>query len=93
MAHGEEHGEADCPPEPVEDHVGTDNHLQPMDVPMLEQVEMPWRKLQPVVIDHFITHGIEFDHVHLYKDISDAKGDIHVKEVIYKWIEKDLERG
>lgn len=59
---------------------------------MLGQVELPWRKLQPEVLDHFKAHGIEFDEVHLYKDIFDANGDINVKEVIYKWIEKDLEQ-
>lgn len=36
MAHGEDHGEADCPPDPVEDHVGADNPLQPMDISTLE---------------------------------------------------------
>ncbi|KAF4793846.1 hypothetical protein TURU_106375 [Turdus rufiventris] len=37
------------------------------------------------------THGTE-SQVHRYKDIFDANGDINVKEVIYKWIEKDLEQ-
>lgn len=63
-----------------------------MDTSTLEKVGLPWRKLQPVVIHHFITHGIEFDQVHRYKDIFDVNGDINVKEVIYKWIEKDLEQ-
>ncbi|OPJ75796.1 hypothetical protein AV530_011952 [Patagioenas fasciata monilis] len=44
------------------------------------------------VIDYFITHGIDFDQKHLYKDIFDAVRDVHVKGVMCKWIEKDLEQ-
>lgn len=44
MVRGKDHGEADCAPEPVEYHVRADNHLQPMDAPTPEQVEMPLRK-------------------------------------------------
>lgn len=65
-------------PQTHEEHVGADNHLQHMNTSMLEQAELPWRKLQPEVIDHFITPGIEFDQVHFYKDIFDANGDITI---------------
>ncbi|XP_061314354.1 5'-nucleotidase domain-containing protein 2 isoform X2 [Pezoporus flaviventris] len=53
---------------------------------------LPEMTLLSSVIDYFITHGIEFDQVHLYKDISDAIRDVHVKGVMYKWIEKDMEQ-
>ena len=53
---------------------------------------LPEMTLLSPVIDYFITHGIEFDQVHLYKDISDAIRDVYVKGVMYKWIEKDLEQ-
>ncbi|XP_054694345.1 5'-nucleotidase domain-containing protein 2 isoform X1 [Grus americana] len=53
---------------------------------------LPEMTLLSSVIDYFISHGIEFDQVHLYKDISDAIRDVHVKGVMYKWIEKDLEQ-
>ncbi|XP_064374775.1 5'-nucleotidase domain-containing protein 2 isoform X2 [Dromaius novaehollandiae] len=53
---------------------------------------LPEMTLLSSVIDYFITHGIEFDQVHLYKDISDAIKDVHVKGVMYKWIEKDMEK-
>lgn len=36
MAQGEEHGEPDCPPDAMREHVGADNHLQPMDISTLE---------------------------------------------------------
>lgn len=34
---------------------------------------LPEMTLLSSVIDYFITHGIEFDQVHLYKDISVSK--------------------
>lgn len=46
-----------------------------------------------MVIDHFIIRGIEFEQAQLYKNIFAANGDSDVKEVIYKWIPKDLEQG
>uniref|UniRef100_A0A8C9F5Z2 5'-nucleotidase domain containing 2 n=1 Tax=Pavo cristatus TaxID=9049 RepID=A0A8C9F5Z2_PAVCR len=64
------------------------------DGPSLKQFmdifSLPEMTLLSSVIDYFITHGIEFDQVHLYKDISDAIRDVHVKGVMYKWIEKDM---
>ncbi|XP_073208547.1 5'-nucleotidase domain-containing protein 2 isoform X2 [Lepidochelys kempii] len=53
---------------------------------------LPEMTLLSSVIDYFINHGIEFDQVHLYKDISDAIKDVHVKGMMYKWIEKDMEK-
>lgn len=38
------------------------------------------------------THSTEFDEMHLHKDVSDAIPDVHVKGVMYKWIEKDTEQ-
>ncbi|XP_072277340.1 5'-nucleotidase domain-containing protein 2 [Pyxicephalus adspersus] len=43
------------------------------------------------VTDFFITNGIDFDPVHLYKDTTDAIRDVHVKGMMYDWIEKDME--
>ncbi|KAK2541099.1 hypothetical protein Q9966_004259 [Columba livia] len=45
-----------------------------------------------VVIDYFITHGIEFDWVHLYNNISDAIRNGHVKVTMYERVGKDLEQ-
>ncbi|XP_068111114.1 5'-nucleotidase domain-containing protein 2 [Hyperolius riggenbachi] len=43
------------------------------------------------VTDFFINNGIDFDPVHLYKDTTDAIRDVHVKGMMYEWIEKDME--
>lgn len=40
------------------------------------------------ITDYFITHGIELDRVHLYKDISDAIRDVHMKGVITNGLKK-----
>ncbi|XP_038627648.1 5'-nucleotidase domain-containing protein 2 [Tachyglossus aculeatus] len=53
---------------------------------------LPEMTLLSSVVDHFITHNIEFDQVHLFKDITDAIKDVHVKGMMYQWIEKDMEK-
>ncbi|XP_064422235.1 5'-nucleotidase domain-containing protein 2 isoform X2 [Latimeria chalumnae] len=52
---------------------------------------LPEMTLISCVNDYFINHNIEFDPVHLYRDITDAIKDVHVKGMMYKWIEKDME--
>ncbi|OPJ68483.1 hypothetical protein AV530_006114 [Patagioenas fasciata monilis] len=49
---------------------------------------LPEMTLLSSVIDYFITHGIEFNQVHLYKDISDAIRDVYVKGVMHKGLKK-----
>ncbi|XP_070793142.1 5'-nucleotidase domain-containing protein 2 [Pituophis catenifer annectens] len=53
---------------------------------------LPEMTLLSSVTDYFMTHNIEYDQVHLFKDISDAIKDVHVKGMMYKWIEKDMEK-
>ncbi|XP_056279635.1 5'-nucleotidase domain-containing protein 2 isoform X2 [Pseudoliparis swirei] len=42
--------------------------------------------------DFFITNGIDYDPVHLFKDISEAIGMVHVKGFMYKWVMEDLDK-
>jgi len=42
-AHGEDHGEAGCAPQPMEVHSGADTHLQPSEAPTPEQGDAPRR--------------------------------------------------
>ncbi|MBN3275595.1 NT5D2 protein, partial [Polyodon spathula] len=53
---------------------------------------LPEITLLASVNDYFITHNIEFDQGHLYKDVTDAIQDVHVKGLMYEWIEKDMEK-
>ncbi|XP_069823236.1 5'-nucleotidase domain-containing protein 2 [Dendropsophus ebraccatus] len=52
---------------------------------------LPEMTLISSVTDFFISNGIDFDPVHLYKDTTDAIRDVHVKGMMYDWIEKDME--
>eukprot|EP00069_Balaena_mysticetus_P018600 bmy_11565T0 len=53
---------------------------------------LPEMALLSCVVDHFLGHGLEFDQAHLYKDVTDAIRDVHVKGLMYQWIERDMEK-
>uniref|UniRef100_UPI00358FFBD5 5'-nucleotidase domain-containing protein 3-like isoform X2 n=1 Tax=Myxine glutinosa TaxID=7769 RepID=UPI00358FFBD5 len=53
---------------------------------------LPEMTLLSSVNDYFIRHNIDYDPVHLYKDVSDAVRDVHVKGLIYNIIAKDMGR-
>uniref|UniRef100_A0A2K6DG47 5'-nucleotidase domain containing 2 n=1 Tax=Macaca nemestrina TaxID=9545 RepID=A0A2K6DG47_MACNE len=45
------------------------------------------------VVDYFLGHSLEFDQAHLYKDVTDAILEVHVKVLMYQWIEQqDMEK-
>ncbi|XP_072928800.1 5'-nucleotidase domain-containing protein 2-like isoform X2 [Hemitrygon akajei] len=50
---------------------------------------LPEMTLLSCVNDYFINHNIEYDPVHLFRD--DAISNVHIKGMMYKWIENDLE--
>uniref|UniRef100_A0A672JFU0 5'-nucleotidase domain-containing protein 2-like n=1 Tax=Salarias fasciatus TaxID=181472 RepID=A0A672JFU0_SALFA len=51
---------------------------------------IPEMTLLAVANDFFITNDIEYDPVHLFKDISEAIGMVHLKGFMYKWVMQDL---
>ncbi|XP_028669086.1 5'-nucleotidase domain-containing protein 2 [Erpetoichthys calabaricus] len=53
---------------------------------------IPEMTLLAVANDYFISNNIEYDPVHLYKDVSDTIRDVHIKGYMYKWIMQDLEK-
>ncbi|XP_067855202.1 5'-nucleotidase domain-containing protein 2-like [Heptranchias perlo] len=53
---------------------------------------LPEMTLLSCVNDYFITHNIEYDPVHLFRDVSDAISTVHIKGMMYDWIEKDMEK-
>ncbi|XP_074054251.1 5'-nucleotidase domain-containing protein 2 isoform X1 [Macrotis lagotis] len=53
---------------------------------------LPEMALLSCVVDYFLAHSLEFDQTHLYKDVSDAIRDVHIKGLMYQWIEKDMEK-
>ncbi|XP_028308791.1 5'-nucleotidase domain-containing protein 2 [Gouania willdenowi] len=53
---------------------------------------IPEMTLLAVANDFFITNDIEYDPVHLFKDISEAIGMVHLKGFMYKWVMQDLDK-
>nr|XP_046251901.1 5'-nucleotidase domain-containing protein 2 [Scatophagus argus] len=53
---------------------------------------IPEMTLLAVANDFFITNNIEYDPVHLFKDVSEAIGMVHLKGYMYKWVMEDLDK-
>ncbi|XP_077139775.1 5'-nucleotidase domain-containing protein 2-like [Ranitomeya variabilis] len=53
---------------------------------------LPEMTLLAVANDFFLSNDIDYDPVHLYKDVTDAIRDVHIKGFMYKWIMADLEK-
>ncbi|XP_023154476.3 5'-nucleotidase domain-containing protein 2 [Amphiprion ocellaris] len=52
---------------------------------------IPEMTLLAVANDFFITNDIDYDPVHLFKDVSEAIGMVHLKGYMYKWVMQDLD--
>uniref|UniRef100_V9KCQ9 5'-nucleotidase domain-containing 2 n=1 Tax=Callorhinchus milii TaxID=7868 RepID=V9KCQ9_CALMI len=52
----------------------------------MDVFSLPEMTLLAVANDYFLKNDIEFDPVHLYKDITDAVSLVHIKGFMYKWI-------
>ena len=59
----------------------------PLQGPSIKQFmdifSLPEMALLSCVVDHFRGHGLGFDQAHLYKDVTDAIRDVHVKGLVY----------
>ncbi|XP_044133225.1 5'-nucleotidase domain-containing protein 3 isoform X1 [Bufo gargarizans] len=53
---------------------------------------LPEMTLLSCVNDYFLKHNIDYEPVHLYKDVKDAIRDVHVKGLMYRAVEADIER-
>ncbi|XP_063063962.1 5'-nucleotidase domain-containing protein 2-like [Engraulis encrasicolus] len=58
----------------------------------MDVFSLPEMTLLAVANEYFLSNGIQYDPVHLYRDVSDAIGMVHIKGYMYKWIMEDLER-
>uniref|UniRef100_A0A8D3BS42 5'-nucleotidase domain-containing protein 2-like n=1 Tax=Scophthalmus maximus TaxID=52904 RepID=A0A8D3BS42_SCOMX len=72
------------------------HYIQPGTVYRVKQFmdifSIPEMTLLAAANDFFITNGIEYDPVHLYKDVSEAIGMVHLKGYMYKWVMQDLDK-
>ncbi|KAI5616198.1 5'-nucleotidase domain-containing protein 3 [Silurus asotus] len=53
---------------------------------------LPEMTLLSCVNDYFMKHNIDYEPVHLYKDVKEAIRDVHVKGIMYRAVEADIEK-
>ncbi|XP_078530976.1 5'-nucleotidase domain-containing protein 3 isoform X1 [Lissotriton helveticus] len=53
---------------------------------------LPEMTLLSCANEHFLKNNIDYEPVHLYKDVKDSIRDVHVKGLMYKAILSDIER-
>ncbi|CAO2581305.1 5'-nucleotidase domain-containing protein 3 [Lemmus lemmus] len=53
---------------------------------------LPEMTLLSCVNEHFLKNNIDYEPVHLYKDVKDAIRDVHIKGIMYRAIEADIEK-
>ncbi|CAL8261302.1 unnamed protein product [Merluccius merluccius] len=53
---------------------------------------LPEMTLLSCVNDFFMRHNIDYEPVHLYKDVKAAIRDVHVKGIMYRAVEADIDR-
>ncbi|MEE6480099.1 hypothetical protein FKM82_012460 [Ascaphus truei] len=53
---------------------------------------LPEMTLLSCVNEYFLKNNIDYEPVHLYKDVKDAIRDVHVKGLLYRAVEADIER-
>ncbi|KAM4675231.1 5'-nucleotidase domain-containing protein 3 [Discoglossus pictus] len=53
---------------------------------------LPEMTLLSCVNEYFLKHNIDYEPVHLYKDVKDTIRDVHVKGLMYRAVEADIER-
>ncbi|KAF7660690.1 hypothetical protein LDENG_00277650 [Lucifuga dentata] len=58
----------------------------------MDVFSLPEMTLLAVANDFFISNDIEYDPVHLFKDVSEAIGMVHLRGYMYKWIMQDLDK-
>ncbi|KAF4022592.1 hypothetical protein G4228_014769 [Cervus hanglu yarkandensis] len=53
---------------------------------------LPEMTLLSCVNEHFLKNNIDYEPVHLYKDVKDSIRDVHTKGIMYRAIEADIEK-
>uniref|UniRef100_A0A8C5GUT1 5'-nucleotidase domain-containing protein 3-like n=1 Tax=Gouania willdenowi TaxID=441366 RepID=A0A8C5GUT1_GOUWI len=53
---------------------------------------LPEMNLLSCVNDFFMRHNIDYEPVHLYKDVKEAIRDVHVKGIMYRAVDADIEK-
>ncbi|XP_071271963.1 5'-nucleotidase domain-containing protein 3-like [Salvelinus alpinus] len=78
------------PLENMSDFYGKSSHGHTMKQ-FMDIFSLPEMNLLCSVNDYFMKHNIDYEPVHLYKDVKEAIGDVHVKGIMYRAVEADIE--
>ncbi|XP_051548500.1 5'-nucleotidase domain-containing protein 3 isoform X2 [Myxocyprinus asiaticus] len=79
------------PLEIMSDFYGKSSHGQTMKQ-FMDIFSLPEMTLLCCVNDYFMKHNIDYEPVHLYKDVKEAIGDVHVKGILYRAVEAEIEK-
>ncbi|XP_051545231.1 5'-nucleotidase domain-containing protein 3-like [Myxocyprinus asiaticus] len=79
------------PLEIMSDFYGKSSHGHTMKQ-FMDIFSLPEMTLLSCVNDYFMKHNIDYEPVHLYKDVKEAIGDVHVKGIMYRAVEADIEK-
>nr|XP_057932079.1 5'-nucleotidase domain-containing protein 3 isoform X2 [Doryrhamphus excisus]XP_057932080.1 5'-nucleotidase domain-containing protein 3 isoform X2 [Doryrhamphus excisus]XP_057932081.1 5'-nucleotidase domain-containing protein 3 isoform X2 [Doryrhamphus excisus] len=77
------------PLEIMSDFYGKSSHGHTMKQ-FMDIFSMPEMTLLSCVNDFFMKHNIDYEPVHLYKDVKEAIRDVHVKGIMYRAVEADI---
>ncbi|KAF3855024.1 hypothetical protein F7725_023079 [Dissostichus mawsoni] len=77
------------PLENMSDFYGKSSHGQTMKQ-FMDIFSLPEMTLLSCVNDFFMRHNIDYEPVHLYKDVKEAIRDVHVKGIMYRAVEADI---
>uniref|UniRef100_A0A8C4SHB9 5'-nucleotidase domain containing 3 n=1 Tax=Erpetoichthys calabaricus TaxID=27687 RepID=A0A8C4SHB9_ERPCA len=79
------------PLEQMSDFYGKSSHGHTMKQ-FMDIFSLPEMTLLSCVNDYFMRHNIDYEPVHLYKDVKESIGDVHVKGILYRSVEADIEK-
>ncbi|KAG8012756.1 5'-nucleotidase domain-containing protein 3 [Nibea albiflora] len=77
------------PLEIMSDFYGKSSHGHTMKQ-FMDIFSLPEMTLLCCVNDFFMRHNIDYEPVHLYKDVKEAIRDVHVKGIMYRAVEADI---
>ncbi|XP_061679012.1 5'-nucleotidase domain-containing protein 3 [Syngnathoides biaculeatus] len=77
------------PLEIMSDFYGKSSHGHAMKQ-FMDIFSLPEMNLLSCVNDFFMKHNIDYEPVHLYKDVKEAIRDVHVKGIMYRAVEADI---
>uniref|UniRef100_A0A8C5FTR5 5'-nucleotidase domain-containing protein 3 n=1 Tax=Gadus morhua TaxID=8049 RepID=A0A8C5FTR5_GADMO len=79
------------PLENMSDFYGKSSHGHTLKQ-FMDIFSLPEMTLLSCVNDFFMRHNIDYEPVHLYKDVKAAIRDVHVKGIMYRAVEADIDR-